>query len=445
MITNWVKEEKMANKGIDWSSLYKKEDWWACWIGWFLLFLAVLAVLPAVPKLGRWTELSQAFPQGAAVFWSLVKLFVLTVILTSIGAAAMKKDLKRYIPGYLLIFIIAFISLIVANQKSIHYWGFEYVLWALIIGLFISNVLGVPGWLKPAIMTEYFIKIGLVCMGAEIMFQVVMKAGAVGLLQALIVVIVVWFFTYWLCRKFGLTERFSSIIATGNSICGVSASIAAGGAVQGDPKEVSYIVAWLMICAVLLIFIMPPLAKWMALPPNMAGAWVAGVIDNTGAVVAAGGILGSKAALDSAVLVKMSQNVLIGFAAFLLALWATLSLEKKSTGKRPSYAEIWYRFPKFIVGFVVASIMTSFFILPALGEKGTKGMTGLMTGYRVWLFAICFACIGLETRIKELVSVGGGRPAIAYFIAQGFNLVWTLLIVWILWSGKFFTPPILPD
>ena len=433
----------MANKkGIDWSSLWKKEDWWACWIGWFLLLLALVALLPAVPKLGRWTEFSQAFPRGAVAFWSLTKLFLVLVILTSIGAAAMKKAVKAYIPGFLVIYLIAFVALVVSNQKQIHAYGFEYVLWALIIGLIISNLLGVPKWLKPAIMTEFFIKIGLVCMGAEIMFQVVMKAGAVGLVQALLVVIVVWFVTYWICRKFGLAERFSSIIATGNSICGVSASIAAGGAVMGDPKEVSYIVAWLMICAVILIFIMPPLALWMKMPDNMAGAWVAGVIDNTGAVVAAGGILGSKAALDAAVLVKMSQNVLIGFAAFLLALWATLSLEKKSTGERPSFAEIWYRFPKFIVGFVVASLVVSFLVLPAMGEKGAASITGLMRGYRGWLFAICFVCIGLETQVKELISVGGGRPAIAYFIAQGFNIIWTLIVVYILWSGWLFTPPI---
>jgi uncharacterized membrane protein YadS len=142
---------------------------------------------------------------------------------------------------------------VIANQKGIRYYGFEYVLWALFIGLFISNVFKTPEWLKPAIMTEFFIKIGLVCMGAEIMFSIVVKAGAVGLAQGILVVLGVWFVTSWICRKFGLSERFSSIIATGNSICGVSASIAAGGAVQGDPKEVSYIVAWLMICAVLLI------------------------------------------------------------------------------------------------------------------------------------------------------------------------------------------------
>ena len=437
----------MANgkKGIDWSSLWRKEDWWACWIGWLILLLAIIGLVPALPKIGRWTSLGQAFPQGWSTLGYFIGLFVFTGILTLIGAAAMKRDVKRYLPGYFVVLLITFLALIIANQKGIHYYGFEYVLWALFIGLFISNVFGLPEWLKPAVMTEYFIKIGLVCMGATIMFQVVVRAGAVGLAQGLLVVLVVWFVTYWICRKFGISERFSSIIATGNSICGVSASIAAGGAVLGDPKEVSYIVAWLMVCAVVLIIVMPPIAKSMNMPTNMAGAWVGGVIDNTGAVVAAGEVIGTKAALNSAAMVKMAQNVLIGFAAFFLALWATLSLEVKAGGEKPSLTEVWYRFPKFIVGFVIASFVISFFVEPAMGAKAAKSVAGLSKAYRTWFFGMCFVCIGLETQVKDLVSVGGGRPAIAYWIAQIFNIFWTLLIVWILWSGTFFTPPILPD
>ncbi len=435
-----------AKRGIDWSSLWKKEDWWACWIGWFLVLLAIGGWLPAPPKIATWTStLGKAFPQGTGTVGSLVTVFILTGILAMIGAAAMKREVKRFLPGYLLIYLLSFVAIIVASQKGIKYYGFEYVLWALFFGLFISNVFGVPAWLKPAIMTEFFIKIGLVCMGATIMFSVVIKAGAVGLAQAVLVVVAVWFATYWICRRFGITERFSSIIATGNSICGVSASIAAGGAVQGDPKEVSYIIAWLMICAVLLIVIMPPLANWLNLPSNMAGAWMGGVIDNTGAVVAAGEVLGKKAALQSAALVKMAQNVLIGFAAFLLAIWATLSLETKSGGEKPSLTEVWYRFPKFIIGFVLSSVVISFYVEPGMGQKAANAVAGLAKDYQTWLFAFCFVCIGLETRVKDLVSVGGGRPAIAYFLAQGFNIIWTLIVAWVLWSGTFFIPPILPD
>ncbi len=425
---------------IDWSSLWKKEDWWACWIGWFILLLAIAGALPKAPGIATWTSLSKAFPQGWGTIGPLVALFITTAILTLIGAAVMKRDVKRYIPGFLVIFIIAFVAMVIAGQKGIKYSGFEYVLWALFIGLLISNVFGVPAWLKPATMTEFFIKVGLVVMGATINFIVVIKAGAVSMIQAVVVVAAVWFFAYWLSRRMGINERFSSVLATGVSICGVSASIAAGGAVQGDPKEVSYILAWLMIGAVILIVVMPPIAKWMGLPGNMAGAWLGGVIDNTGAVVAAGEVFGGKAALDSAALVKMAQNILIGFAAFLLALWATLSLEKKGTGERPSFAEVWYRFPKFIVGFVVASIISTFFVSAAT----FKGIEGILTAYRNWFFAFCFVCIGLDTRLKDLISVGGGKPAVAYWIAQAFNAVWTLIIVWILWSGRFFPPPIAP-
>ncbi|HPQ44866.1 MAG TPA: putative sulfate exporter family transporter [Syntrophales bacterium] len=434
------------NKKIDWSALWTKEDWWACWIGWFILLLGspMINLLPSTPKIGKWHTIAEAFPKGIETLWSAVILFILLCVLTLIGAACMKRDVRRYIPSFLVIFILAFLAIFVSSQSTIKTWGFEYVLWALAFGLIISNVFGVPDWLKAGLMTEYFVKIGLVVMGLDILFAVVIKAGAIGVAQAILVVGPVWFLTYWLCRKFGISERFSSVIASGNAICGVSASIAAGGAVQGDPKEVSYVVAWLMICAVVLIIIMPPIAKWLNLPTNMAGAWIGGVIDNTGSVVAAGEIIGTKEALNAAAMVKMAQNLLIGFAAFFLALWAALSLSVKEGAEKPSFLEVWFRFPKFIVGFVVASLFISFVILPVYDEKVAKAMQGLCKGYRVWFFTLAFVCIGLETRFKELLSVGGGKPAIAYWIAQFGNAVWTLLIVWILWSGTFFVPPIPP-
>ena len=283
------------------------------------------------------------------------------------------------------------------------------------------------------------------------MFSVVLKAGVFGVVQAILVATTVWFGTYWICRKFKISEKFSSIIATANAICGVSASIAAGGAVQGDPKEVSYMVAWVLVCAVVLILVMPPIAVWLDLPTNWGGACVGGVIDNTGAVIAAGEILRdqagnpSKAAVEAAAMVKMAQNVMIGLVAFLMALWATMSLDRKEGVEKPGFSEVWFRFPKFVVGFMVASLVVSFIIEPAMGKKAAKAVSGACKSYRSWFFALCFVAIGLETDFKELVSVGGGRPAIAYWISQTANAVWTLFISWILWSGTFITPPILPD
>jgi uncharacterized membrane protein YadS len=322
------------------------------------------------------------------------------------------------------------------------------VIFALAFGLIISNIFKVPKFLKAGGQTEFFIKIGLVCMGANILFIDIVRGGLIGLAQALLVATVVWFMTYWICRKFKVSERFSAIIASANAICGVSATIAAGGAILGDKKEVSYMVAWVLVCAVVLILVMPPIAKGLNLPNNWAGAWVGGVIDNTGAVVAAGGIIGGEAAFKTAALVKMAQNVLIGFAAFFMALWATMTLDRKELGdaaEKPSLNEVWYRFPKFVLGFIIASLIVSFIVEPGWSHKAAKAVGGVCKAYRNWLFALCFVSIGLETNFKELVSVGGGRPAAAYWISQTLNAIWTLFVTWILWSGFFFTPVIPAD
>ena len=435
------------NDKIDWSSLWRSEDWWSCWIGLFILVLATAGMLPHMPKIATWTSLGAAFPKGWSTLGTTIVLFITMCVLTIIGAAFMKRDIKLYIPGFIVIFALSFISMVISKQAFVKKWGISYVLFALVFGLIISNFFKVPKILKAAALTEFFVKIGLVCMGATIMFSVVLKAGAMGVAQAILVTTTVWFMTYWICRKFKVSERFSAIIATANSICGVSATIAAGGAIQGDPKEVSYMVAWVLVCAVVLIIVMPPLAIWMKLPNNMAGAWLGGVIDNTGAVIAAGEVVGGKAAVNAAAMVKMAQNVLIGVVAFLMALWATMSLERKEhpDAERPSYMEIWYRFPKFVIGFMVASLVVSFIVEPAMGEKAAKAAANACKNYRSWFFALCFVSIGLETNFKELVTVGGGRPAIAYWLSQTANAVWTLFIVWILWSGTFFTPAILPD
>jgi len=448
----------MSNGKMDWSSLWKKEDWWACWIGWFLLLLAIIGLnevsagkwavglIPHGPKIGKgWTTFAAIFPKGGATVWAAIVLFVFTGVLTMIGGAFMKLDLKRYIPGYFVIFLLAYLSLILASQKFFSKWGIEYVIFALAFGLIISNIFKVPQFMRVAGQTEFFIKIGLVAMGAGIFFSDLMRGGTMGLLQAILVATVVWFMTYWICRKFQVSERFSSIIATANSICGVSATIAAGGAIQGDKKEVSYMIAWVLVCAVVLILVMPPIAIWLKLPNNWAGAWVGGVIDNTGAVVAAGGIIGGDAAYKVAAIVKMAQNVLIGFVAFLLALWSTLVLERKEGAERPSFMEIWYRFPKFVLGFIVSSLIVSFIVEPGYSYNAAKAIGGALKTYRNWMFALCFVSIGLETNFKELVSVGGGRPAIAYWISQTANAIWTLFITWILWSGTFFTPAIQAD
>ena len=427
---------------IDWSSLWRKDDWWAVWIGFVILLLGVAHWLPSTPKFGKWLSVAQSLPDG---LWGTlvpsILLLVFIFVLTAIGMAFMKQSIRRYLPGFLVIFCLGWFCWWLGNWKVLTQYGLERVLWALLVGLLISNIWRIPEWLKAGAQTEFYIKTGLVLLGAEILFQTVIAGGVIGMGQALIVVLAVWFLGYWIFRRFGLSETFAATMATGVSICGVSAAIAAGGAVKGNPKHVSYTISLVLLCAIPMLIGMPYLARAMGLDQTVAGAWIGGTIDTTGAVVAAGELVGEQG-LQAAALVKMAQNVLIGFWAFGLAIWATLSLQRKPGGERPGAIEIWYRFPKFIIGFVVASLLFSFVLIPTLGSDAVNGVLASTKSYRDWFFVFAFISIGLQTRVKDLLTVGGGRPALSFVLVQLFNILWTLLVVWILWSGIFWPSPI---
>lgn len=426
----------------DWSSLWKKEDWWAVWIGLLILVLGVANWLPSLPKIDKWADVARSFPAGTGTIGPVILLFGLLLVLTLVGIAFAGKNIRHYLAGFPVVFIITFLAIWIGKFAPFVKWGLETVLWALVLGLIISNIWRIPEWLKAAVQTEFFIKVGLVLLGAEILFSTIVKGGAIGMGQALLVVTTVWFFAYWIARKLGLEEGFASVMATGLSICGVSAAIAASGAVKADKKHTSYVISLILLVAMPMLVGMPLLVKALGLTPQVAGAWIGSTVDTTAATVAAATIVDPKIGLQVGSLVKMSQNVLIGFAAFFLAIWSTLTLKRKSGAEKPRAIEIWYRFPKFILGFVLASVVFSLLVEPALGTKVTNGILGLTKGFREWFFALAFLSIGLETRFKDLLAVGGGRPALAFITAQAFNIVWALLIVWLLWSGTFFASPI---
>lgn len=435
-----------TTKRIDWSSLWKKEDWWAVWIGLLILLLGVAKWLPSLPKIDKWTDVTKGFPAGTGTIGPAILLFIFILVLTLVGVTFIGKSARRYVPGFLVVFGLSFLAMWIGKYTPFVNWGLETVLWALILGLVVSNLWRIPEWLRVGVQTEFFIKIGLVLLGAEILFSTIVKGGAIGMGQALLVVLAVWFFAYWIARKLGLSESFSSVLASGVSICGVSAAIAAGGAVKADPKHTSHVISLVLLVAMPMLVGMPLLAKAIGLSPEMAGAWIGGTIDTTGAVVAAGTLVDPQMGLQVASLVKMAQNVLIGFAAFFLAIWSTFSVQRKTNtqpdAERPQAIEIWYRFPKFILGFVLASIIFSLVVEPIIGAKTTSGILGVTKGYREWFFTLAFLSIGLDTRFKDLIAVGGGRPTVAFVTAQAVNILWALLIVWLLWSGTFFAPPI---
>ncbi|HHE75235.1 MAG TPA: putative sulfate exporter family transporter [Desulfobacteraceae bacterium] len=428
-----------------WSDLIRFEDYWAIWFGFVIIFGSLLQWIPKIPKVGDWTTNPLAafmiVKEGLVTGNILLDLILLMVglgVLTSIGIAFMKAEsVSRYFIGFIGIFIISCFAYWISHQANIKYCGLSYAMWALLVGLLISNTVGTPRWLKSAAKTELFIKTGLVLLGAEILFKKILALGAPGLMVAWIVTPVVVIFMY----RFGtsilkmVNKELVVIIASATSVCGVSAAIATAAACRAKKEDLTLAVGMTLIFTVLMMCLMPVFIKFIGMSPILGAAWMGGTIDSTGAVVAAGSMLGPTAEKVAAV-VKMIQNVLIGFLAFFVALYWVTTVDRKPGGPKPNAMEIWYRFPKFVLGFVAASLLFSFIVVPAMrGDFNfveasyIKPVTKVLRG---WFFCLAFTSIGLESNFRDLASrMEGGKPLILYVVGQSFNLVLTLLVAFL--------------
>ena len=363
------------------------------------------------------------------------QIFLLFGIVATVGLKFFGADLGKFIAGFPIVFLLAWLSRLIAGNASPIDWGIEYVVFALITGLAISNFFTLPTWFMEAVRTEYYIKSGLVILGAGLLFFEIVQAGFLGIIQAVLVIFVVWYFCFWLCRKLKVDDDFGAILSSAVSICGVSAAIASCGAIQGDKKKLSYVTSLVLIVAVPMMVLMPWAVKSFGIPDLVGGAWLGGTLDTSGSVVAAGALI-SEAAMKTGVIVKFSQNALMGFAAFALAIWWTYK-KGAETGEKPTARVIWDRFPKFVLGFIVASAFFSF-LLHIDTVNATKSV---LSEFRTWWFALAFVSIGLETRFTDIVKMEGGRPALAFIVAQAFNVVWTLILAYLLFGGILFAVP----
>ena len=357
------------------------------------------------------------------------------LIIGAIGFALIGGKVGAFMLGFPVVFVLAWLARMLAGNGLFVEYGVEYVIFALLLGLLISNTIGTPAWLKPGVQTEYYIKTGLVILGAGLLFMEVVQAGVLGIIQAVLVVLVVWYVCFWMARKLRVDDDFAAMLSSSVAICGVSAAIATCGAIQGDKKKLSYVTSLVLIVAVPMMIVMPWLVKAFQIPDIVAGAWMGGTLDTSASVVAAGALI-SDAAMKTGVIVKFSQNALIGVAAFILVVWWTYK-GGAASGQKPTAGIIWERFPKFVLGFLVASALFSFF-LPQGMVDGTKSVFGEL---RTWWFAMAFVCIGLETRFVDLATMEGGRPAVAFIGAQIVNIFWTLLLAYLIFGGVIFAVP----
>jgi len=415
-------------------ALKKSEDWWTVWLGLILFGVSLLGIITTVPKPNRWvTNPFNSF--SADGFISYLFLTIILLILLSISIKSIQDRLSTFIPAFLLFSMLGLVAQVISKQSFMGTYGLEYVLWALIIGLIISNTIGVPNFLKPAIKTELYIKIGLVLLGAEILFSRILNLGIQGLLLAWGVTPLVLFLMY----KYGtsvlkLDKTLTVLMSAATSVCGVSAAIAVAAATKAKKEFLTLTISISLLSTVILLVGLPVLVRLAGIDYIIGGAWIGGTVDSTGAVVAAGELLGEEA-MEVATVIKLIQNVMIALIAFVIAfLWVT-KIDRTSNDK-PGLIQIWYRFPKFIIGFAFLSILSSFVVLPIMGEMMLTDILKLTGSIRTFLFAVAFLSIGLETDFKTLkTQISGGKPVQLYIVGQSLNLILTLIFAWILFGS----------
>jgi uncharacterized integral membrane protein (TIGR00698 family) len=310
----------------------------------------------------------------------------------------------------------------------------EYPVYAIALGLLGNLVLslaGVRDRLAAAFRTELFIKLGLVLLGATINFASIGKAGGPGILQAVLLITLVFGFTWWLGGRLGVDDKLRALLASAVSICGVSAAISAAGAVQAKKEQLAYAASLVIIFALPSIFILPPLAEALNLTPAVAGAWIGGNIDTTAAVTASAAIAGDDV-LQIAAIVKSSQNVLIGVVAFLLTLYFAFKVDRSGRTEAPKAVELWHRFPKFVLGFVLASLVATLYVA-AVGSDAAAPDIAILKALSTIFFVIAFVSIGLEFKVSG-IREAGWRPLVLFGSAAVFNLVAGLALASLIFS-----------
>ncbi len=442
-------------------AFWGKEDWQAIWIGFIVILIACVAVLTkafdfSAVKFATWTvgeNLSEAAAAkvvplgeqlGAWAFWRrLIVTFVTLGALFVLGIKLQGESVKKYIPAFIGLFVVALVVRFVSAEFTLNRY-LEWAFWALLIGLLIANTVGVPDWLKPAIKTEFYIKIGLVIMGFSVLFSNIAKFGLYGLGIAWVVTPLVIIFIWWFGTKVLKMDNKPLVItmASATSVCGTSAAIATAAAANARKNDLSITVSISIIFTILMMVFEPMIIKATGMSQIMGGSLIGGTVDSTGAVVVAGTALGPEAQ-QAAVLVKSIQNILIGFVAFFVALFFATKVENSGMQK-VGVSEIWVRFPKFILGFFAASLIASFIIQPFFGGEQVTAINKVLDQYKNWAFVLAFTSIGLDTNFKEIIKqMQGGKVLWLYIIGQSFNIILTFFAVWVLLSGKFFPIPVL--
>jgi uncharacterized membrane protein YadS len=481
-------------------SMLESEDWWAVWLGGFVFLLGLgpiygVDLLGWVVKMPVWIDFAKAVAPVSAGYKAmsgvtsslLTYLFLLAI--TTVGVIGMGGNVQKYVIGFTIIYWIVFFCMVFGNNAYIAAapsgrsafkiaWslglGEMGLVIAMIIGLIIGNfVLPLAKFLEDAAKPEWFIKTGIVILGAAIGIKTVEAAGLAGtvIVRGICAVVeaylIYWPVVYFISRKwFKFTPEWAAPLASGISICGVSAAIATGGAIRARPVVPVILSAVIIVFVAVELLLLPPLATHLLYDqPMVAGAWMGLAVKSDGGAVASGQLVDSlilnKAAevlgikwekgwmLMAATTTKVFIDIFIGVWAFILAIiWSVFAIDTRKTGAEGesraavSAVEIWDRFPKFVIGFTATLL-----ILLAIGLIYPGAVKGAKTGaehanlLRTLFFGLCFFSIGMVTNVRKLWAEGMGRIVWVYAIALFGFILWVgLFISWIFYHGIM--PPV---
>ena len=458
------------------------EDWLSLIIG-LIVFALSLGLVAGVDVLGWivttsvWTDPSKALAPVSKAFaglggvGALVATYFALLVLMTAGAAALRADIGRFVVAFSAVFWLSYACWIIGSYANLavntpadmQKFGISWSLRltaeggfvvALITGLIIGNFFpGLAEWMKEAIRPELYIKIAIVILGGFLGIVSAEKLGLatqlmfLGLASIIVAYLIFWSVVYYVARVwFKFSREWAAPLASGISVCGVSAAIATGGAIRARPIVPIMVSSLVVVFAVVELLILPFVAGYFLYQqPMAAGAWMALSVKTDGAAVASGaiteGLILAKAAaqgikyqpgwiLGTAATVKVFIDIFIGVWAFVLAWVWTKHIEVR-TSDTAKVSEIWQRFPKFIIGYAITFLIILMVALTASAPvvAKVKAAMGEANTLRGIFFVLTFFTIGVVSNFRKLWEEGIGRLAAVYFLCLFGFVVWVGLVI----------------
>jgi len=358
-----------------------------------------------------------------------------SIAVSPVGSDQASVNILRLVPGLLLLAAVGyagkFLEKFLNTYAKTHHWTFpniEYVLWAIVIGLLISNLLTLPKIFQPGIATyEFWLKVGIVLLGARFVLADLLKLGGISLALVVVEISLSLLLMHALGRAFGLTPKLTTLLAVGSSICGVSAIIAAKGAIDADDEDSTFAIAAILALGALALFAFPLIGHTLHLNDTAFGLWAGLGVDNTAEATATGALY-SDAAGKVAVLAKTARNAMIGFVVLAYAIYWAKRGQAATVGNKSAF--LWNKFPKFVLGFLIMSLLVSF-------HGFNKDQVSSLANLSRWAFLLTFAGVGLRTNFRGM-SRQGLRPfvvgalgevliaALTFGLVLGANRIWGL-------------------